>query len=129
MTKEYEKLCDVLIEKSGGESECKRFQERVELGNGGIHARLHVAPHHIDIEHEESEFGHRVIIRDVSRSGLGLVADHDIDLDAVCFLKVADEPQLKGSLVYRKSHEDGKYRYGFSLDEWLSDETHHTLSP
>ncbi|WP_028021640.1 hypothetical protein [Enterovibrio calviensis] len=129
MIKTYEKLCDVLIEQSGGESACKRFQERVELGNGGIHARLHVAPHHIDNDHEESEFGHRVLIRDVSRSGLGLVADEDIELAACCYLNVVDVPQLKGSLVYQNSEEEGKFRYGFSLDEWLSDEMHQTLSP
>ncbi|EOD77131.1 hypothetical protein D515_04643 [Grimontia indica] len=124
----YEKLCDTLIEKSGGEGECKRFQERIELGGGGIHARLYVTSHPLD-EHDEEDFGHPVVIRDISRSGMGLLTQESVDIDANYFLKVVDIPSLKGTLVYCNDESDGKFRYGFSLDEWLSDEEHQKLSP
>lgn len=125
---DYEKLCDTLIEKSGGEGECKRFQERIELGGGGIHARLYVTPQPMD-EHNEEDFGHPVVIRDISRSGMGLLTQESVDIDANYFLKVVDIPSLKGTLIYCNDEPDGKFRYGFSLDEWLSDEEHQRLSP
>ncbi|CZF80802.1 hypothetical protein GCE9029_02205 [Grimontia celer] len=125
---DYEKLCDTLIEKSGGESECKRFQERIELGGGGILARLYATSSPM-LENEEEGFGHPVVIRDISRSGMGLLTTEIIDLETNYFLKVVDIPSLKGSLIYCNDQPDGKFRYGFSLDEWLSDEEHQKLSP
>lgn len=125
---DYDKLCDILIEKSGGESQCQRFQERVELGGGGIHARLYVITPPLDHDNEDNDFGYPVIIRDISRSGMGLLAAEEIDLDANFSLKVVDLPSLKGSLIYRNTEPDGKLRYGFSLNEWLSDESHNKLS-
>lgn len=125
---DYEKLCDILIEKSGGESQCQRFQERVELGSGGILARLYVVTPPLDHDCEDNDFGFPVIIRDISRSGMGLLATEEIDLDVSYSLKVVDLPLLKGSLIYRNVEPDGKLRYGFSLNEWLSDESHNKLS-
>ncbi|CZF86216.1 MULTISPECIES: PilZ domain-containing protein [Grimontia] len=125
---DYEKLCDTLIERSGGEAECKRFQERIELGGGGILARLHATLHPM-AEHDEEDFGHPVVIRDISRSGMGLITSENIALEVNYFLKVVDIPSLKGSLIYCNDEADGKFRYGFSLDEWLSDEEHQMLSP
>lgn len=125
---DYGKLYDTLIERAGGESECKRFQERVELGGGGIHARLFTCPHPEENEHGDDNFGHSVVIRDLSKSGLGLLSQDEIVLDGGCHLHVVDMQPLKGTLIYRKEEEDGKIRYGFSLDEWLSEETHQKLS-
>lgn len=126
---DYDKLCDTLIRKAGGENECQRFQERIELGTGGIHARLHIQSHHPEDEPLDEEFGHRVIIRDVSRSGIGLLSLDSFTLDKVCYLQVVDMPPLKGTLIYCNQEPDGRNRYGFSLDEWLTDDAHQKLAP
>ncbi|MEZ9524976.1 PilZ domain-containing protein [Enterovibrio norvegicus] len=127
MAEEFEKLCDALISESGGEENCKRFQERIELGNGGILARLHVHPY-LDVDHEDDDFGHKVIIRDVSRSGIGLLCHDELTLDSLCMLHVVNLTPVQGTLIYRKEEADGQHRYGFSLDEWLSEENHQRLS-
>ncbi|WP_229333381.1 hypothetical protein [Grimontia hollisae] len=82
----------------------------------------------LDHDCEDNDFGYPVIIRDISRSGMGLLATDEIDLDVSYSLKVVDLPSLKGSLIYRNVELDGKLRYGFSLNEWLSDESHNKLS-
>ncbi|USH04897.1 PilZ domain-containing protein [Grimontia kaedaensis] len=125
---DYEKFCDTLIAKSGGENECKRFQARIELGTGGILARLYATSSPM-LESEEEGFGHPVVIHDISRSGMALLTMESIDLEANYFLKVVDIPSLKGTLIYCNDQPDGKFRYGFCLDEWLSDEEHQKLSP
>lgn len=118
---ELEKICDQLIDQAGGGESCSRFQDRVILGKGGILSRL------INIEDNDKsgeDFGSKVIIRDVSRSGLGLLSWENLQLEPTYVLRIPELADLKGILIYSRREATGQYRFGFRLDEWLTEEIH-----
>ncbi|KXF82361.1 hypothetical protein [Enterovibrio coralii] len=117
-----------VLEHKNQPTESKRFQERLIVGQPGLHARIHqpsVAEH---VEMDSEDFGFRVSIKDVSRSGLGLTTTYDLELDTSCTIQIVGMAPIKGSLIYQNIIKDGEFRYGFSLDEWLSEEVHQDLS-
>ncbi|MDD1781207.1 PilZ domain-containing protein [Enterovibrio sp. ZSDZ35] len=108
--------------------ESKRFQERLTVGHSGLHARIHQTSYVYPAEFDEEDFGLRVCIRDVSRSGLGLTTSYELELDSTCLIQITGMAPLKGSLIYQRASQDGEFRYGLCLDEWLSEEIHQNLS-